>query len=381
MKKIFSLSLAVLLLAGLALSASALDAEEILQEYLLETKEVSPDTLHCREAYEQHLRHLDQKLLVLTWYDQEAELRGQIAWHQEEERIIEQDELYELLEAERQLAAEEWSRLQEEAGKISVGLYRQLTEMDDETEVAIILVPLFQLSSQLEDDLRALFAEYELDFPVEFQPGSWCYPVQRDGDLPVSDEGALPRDIEVDYGKPGQGEDCEPGNEGSGRLPYDAGAAGEDPAQPREPAEPAPMPMPEPDPWIEEFYSELEQLLARGFQESLAAITAYLDQIGAEYQVNENLVHVTLSVEEVNKVAKLDQVHQVLAQYAEADITPLTGRMPLNTGAEDRAEGGILATDLDETGKAAGSLWPWLVGAGLAIGSASLAVILIKKRQ
>lgn len=364
MKNLLILTVAILLLVGMVVPAAAMDTDEALMDYLVEylvdVKGLSADALEFRGPYGMELPHLGLNLVVLTWYNQQTQQRGQVAWHQEEQRVVDQDELAELMEAEAHLAAQEWSRLQQEAGKIDVGLYRRLLELDGADQLDVTLVPVLRLSEQLEQQLRELFAQYDLELPPEFLPRfSWSRTGGATYDLgdAATDKAVQPGRVEPSAAKPEdyQGDDSE-----QARI----------------------LPLPEPEPLPEEFFAQLEGLIAQGFQQALAAVSAHLDQLNADYEIHNNLVYATLTVNEIYGAAELDHVERVLPQYdVDVDTLPLTGRMPLRqSGAED-ADGLELAAAGDAVGGADSANRLRLgLAAGLIIGLAFVAVVLIKNK-
>lgn len=271
--------------------AAAEEVQPELIEFICETYAVSKDKLMVFESYEISLSYLDINLSIHTWVTES--IKGQVAWHQEEQRFIAEDELAQLVSQEQDLANQEFQQLQQQAGKMDVWLYQQVQAGKEDAVYEIYIYPVLDLTPSLEKQIRDLYAAYGLEAPPELDSGYMGYGGTVDS---VRSEPGGSGAVEPGF----PGEDCPPSpmpGEGTASIepiPADTvpipepiigadgtgAVGGDDPVSSIDDREVIP----------EEFYTALNQLYAQGFAQSLANLKAYLDTLNIKYREEMNVI-------------------------------------------------------------------------------------------
>ena len=293
--------------AGVPAAAEKVQPELI--EFICETYAVSKDKLMVFESYEITMSYLDINLTIRTWAADS--LNGQVAWHQEEQRFIAEDELAQLFFQEQDLANQEYQQLQQQAGKMDVWLYQQVQAGKEAAVYEIYIFPFFNLTPGLEKQIRDLYTQYGLEAPPELDTGFPGYTGSVDSGR-------------SEPGSPGAVEPGFPGEDSPPSPMPGEGTASKEPI----PADTVPIPEPiigadgtgvvggddpvssidEREVIPEEFYTALGQLYAQGFAQSLANLKAYLDSLGIEYR------------EEMHVISAIATAAQILDLRHRADV-------------------------------------------------------------
>lgn len=380
MKKLTVLLICLLLAVPVGAGAEADWAW--LEEHLAETYGLEAGEYQVAEVF---TMELDGKAVAIaTWFtDAPDNHKGQVGWIEAEQRVVPADELAAMLEQHRLEEQQRWEELLKHAGNMDAWLYGQLVEMDPAEKVEIYILPRFELTPQLEEEIRALYREYGMEPPQDLE--GWISPDRpissepgiRDGDAqsvpPRSADGQSEPGHPGSDGGGGAGED---GYEGQGNTSTPPGYGGDDPGDDaREPedidwegAEPVPMPMPEPV--DEEFYTELARLYARGFEAAGKKIEAELRAQGIDFSTDGYGFLATATAK------------QALGLRNHADIAWIGWPVTLDDTAEILpaflADARQAAAENAEPAAASGSV-PWLLVGGLGAAMAALLWFVIKK--
>lgn len=292
-----------------------------LIDFICETYAVSKDILMVFESYEMTMSYLDINLTIHTWVADS--LKGQVAWHQEEQRFIAEDELAQLFFQEQDLASQEFRQLQQQAGKMDVWLYQQVQAGKEDAVFEIYIYPVLDLTPSLEKQIRDLYAEYGLEAPPELDIGYVGY-----AGTVGSGQSEPPSPGVSEPGFPG--EDCPPPP-----LPDE----GTDSIEPI-PADTVPVPGTtigsgetgtiggddsvssiDPRPVVpEEFYTALSVLYAQGFAQSLTSLKAYLDNFKIEYREEMNIIYATATAAQILDLRHLADVQWIASSAIAEDL-------------------------------------------------------------
>lgn len=294
---------------------------------------------------------------------------------------------YEIAPApEIDLNGQEFSELQELAGKMDVWLYQQVEAGKEDEVYDIYIFPVFDLTPSLEKQIRDLYTQYGLEAPPELDTGFT-------GNTGTVDSG------QSEPGSPGA---AEPGFPGEGGAPASPPGEGTDSAEPI-PADTVPVPEPiggtgetsvvhgddpvsstDERPVVpEEFYDALSQLHAQGFARSLASLSAHLDSLGIKYREEMNVISAAATAAEILELRHRSDVlwitGAVIAEDWAADcpingVDNADGREP--TLYRGESEGEVKALH------APGSNLTWVyAGGALGLAALGLGIFFITRRK
>ena len=401
MRKLLACVFVCLLLLALATPAGA--QNDNLAQYISQQYDIPQKDLTIAERYDLYIISQDLDISVATWYGPEAELsRGMVGYAAAIDRYYTDQELSELLMEDRKIRQQEYEQLREQAGKFDVSLYQLLLDSADDQVHEVYILPAYQLTSEIQDQIRDLYREYDMEAPKDLQ-GQWgrVLPTEPqpsdggagwdgidfdDGDTSVSPippdytgepteiAQATPRDPDL----PAQAPAIDPSSN-QDSTPQDTPAIDPAPDQDvpvRDTPTIDPAPATNQPPW--EFYTTLKQLHHQGYQEALTSLCAYLDSISVEYQVQDMTVTASVTTAQAWELDRPD-VQMIGSQvYAEPDIVPLSTDdirglgndldIPARTG---EAEVTSLTNDPGNS--------PWLWGGGL-VGLLALGLFLVIKK-
>lgn len=378
MKKFSACLFIVLLLMALAVPVAADDLKADLVQFITETNELKPDEFTIGELQRIELEHLDLNLISMSWFSDQH--RGQVALVVETQEFLTDAELWTLMNENWEMQVQEQVKLQQQAGKMDVWLYQRLVDGKANDVVEIYITPVFRLSEELEAQIRALYAEYDLEAPQDL--GIWGQ----------SSDGY----VGVDFGETSQS--GEQGRAIGGYIPSDSGRDEPTPGKNIiEPSPPTTTPLPAdraPDyvdgdtpvgdkyrPELEEFYAQLAELYAQGAQESIAVLTAHLDSLGAEYEVSDTGILATvtaakaLELREHQDIAWISNISDVGVDLAPM---PIVGTADGREPAMGNRQGEMADTQFTAMPEGS-SRKPWVWGVGI-IGLIGAATLLIVRR-
>lgn len=385
MKKVLAGVFAVLLLLNItAVPVGADDIQTELVNFICQEYNFQSDDLIEAEYYQVYLEYTDLNLSILHWLTQgEDYCKGMAAWVAETGEYLADDGVYALMEAERLLAAKEYQRLQEQAGKMDISLYKQIQE-NPQAEYQVYITPVYKISDNLNEEIQALYEEYGLEAPEDIGnhgrvPG---YTKEGQGQSGSSSGGALPPDLPQTTP---QESAIEPVPQ---TTPFQEPAI--DPALPRDLATPTDLDKPvasdcEPaadfyQPYPEEFYSALNTLYNQGYAEATSNLSQYLDGIGAQYQVNPGYIVATLTAAQIQAIQGRPEVQWVSSYMAEQVGVDLAA--PAFTAQNDDGSrlNSALGTNEAAGESSQGKTRPMVILLGGFLGLSALAIFLIIKR-
>ena len=385
MRKIFASVFVLMLLFTAAIPAGASDIQSGLVDFISEIHDLDREDFKVAELYEVELENLGLSLSVLTWHTER--IRGQVAQVTETGEYLADEELMALMNQERELWAAEYARLQQEAGKMDPWLYQYITDGLADEPFEIIITPIFQLTPELETQIRELYKQYGFDAPQDFQ-----------GQVSPGFRG-------VDQGSSSSGDD----GAGTGsadpmpdkRLPLPV----TDPAEPGVPGtilptspttpgaeigkhEPADLPVSSEDapdwdgatpgrdiyqPYPVEFYTELNELYSQGYAKD--NIAAHLDSLGIEYRVEYGTIIASVTVQQALDLRDHQDINWI-GSYSDGGDYHILPLADLAAGHEAApGEARLAATDdRDES-----STKPW-IWTGAAFGLLAAGIFFIVKK-
>lgn len=368
MRKLFALLFTVLLLFTVtAVPAAATDIQAELVDFICTRYDLEPEDFEVAETCEVHLENLDLNVTLLTWVTQGTEHRkGQVGWVKETGEFFDGDEVMELMESERREAALEYEKLQNLAGKMDVSLYKSLTEMAPDEKVEIIIVPAYQMTAELEKQIKDLYDQYDLTPPeTPWDPQRRVGSAESGGGQSGSVDGRMPADTGQDLAEPAFPGTLTP-------LPAPDLPAGDIPDVPSD--DPAPDIY---DPYPQEFTEALNALYFKAYEQSTAILVAYLDDLGADYEVVPGRITAKVTAEQALDMRDLDDLQWIGSQeyWAVEDLAPgfPDGREPAIDNDLARTAGESVA-NVQQPGKGS---WLW---AGGLMAVMALGVFLILKK-
>jgi hypothetical protein len=339
MRKLISLLLASLLLAGMAAAVLGSGYRETAMDYLTEKYGVPSERI---ELYEGGITDLEftaesfwlaryiivpegksaqgfsEGRLPLPAPDQPADnaaqtrpeilpmpidvgdirndgyIYGVVYIHIKTGEILEQGQMDSYYAAERRLAEQEWERLRREAGKLDVSLYRKLLGLSATDIVNVWIQPTPVETADLNEQFAALKEKYP-DHTTGMKLSEilfYGYAIDlRGGGVSSPDAG-----VSSSYAVPDMAEPT---------LPLEKPGA-----------EIRPMPMPNDDYWQEynAMWEELEQIRQQAVIPSLEIIKDYLNGIGVAFNDNGSLVAAGLTVSQIHEIAELPAVSTVFEE-------------------------------------------------------------------
>lgn len=392
MRKLIAKACLLLLLSMVLIQpALAQSKRSQLEDFVCSHYGLQPQEVVWAEFYEVHLEHIDLHFSLLHWFTQGPEYRkGMVAWVEETDEYLADGQVAALMEEERLKMTEEYRRLQAEAGKMEIDLYKELLQGNPEAEYEIYILPLYQFSQELQEQIEELYREYGLEPRQDFLS-------RPDGiDGSGSCEPAVPPQEPGSAGSGSGIDSCQPATAPTPPLPAPAPDTIDpvDPvddrvAPPDEPVssdgQPREIYLPYP---ADEFYAALEHLRQQGYAQALSSLTEYLDSIGAAYTVEGYLITATLPAAEIQNLARREDVQWVGSLYrwdAEIDLplapAPAFDDAEIATDStagrqgEAPSEGEFLAAD--STAPARDNTWFW--AGGTLVVFLILGAILFKK--
>lgn len=372
----------LLLLFSAAVPAGAEDVKEGLKNFILTANNLGEVELLEAEYAEFNLENLGLHVTVLMWVTNEEDYRkGQAGYVVERNEYLADDALNALLEEERNLAQAEYQELQNLAGKMDVSLYKQLQESSADAVFEVYIFPVYRLTAELEQQITYLYKEYEIELPEDVDYG---------------------RDTGGFQGVDGGGTS---GSPGSVEPAYPVGIPEETP-----PSDPIPEPVPDPAPedqnpaagpcviadpdapvsssdeiksqYPNEFYTALNELYAKGYDEAVASLTAYLDENAIPYRVEPSHVIVTVTPAQAMALRDREDVAWIGSyEYIAVEDMAVPPTEPGSYGQEPALDADLIRT----TGKAESAEnntsngFPW-IWAGSVVGLVALGAFLILRK-
>lgn len=348
----------------------AQDHQSQLKDFVGTHYDLQPEDIIGAEFYQLHLEHSGHHLSILHWLTEGPE-KGIVAWVQETDEFLADDQVVTIMEEERMQVAREYQELQAEAGKIDVGLYKELLQGSPQDEHQIYILPAFHLDEDLIRQIDDLYQEYGLEPPQNSDPDQTPGIPRNSGSTSGGTEPAAPPQTvplpnpTPDPVQPADGAATHPDSPASREIPQ----------------------SPAYHPYPDEFTIALDHLYQQGFALALSSLTEYLDGIAADYTLDNNQVVATLTTTDIQELAKREDVQWVGSFSHRGEVVqdlPLTP--PVNawdrqtdltserqSSAQD--DGESFAADSDNL---AGTS-PWLWGGGILLGFLILGGIWFKK--
>lgn len=365
MRKLIATWVILVLLTLLVSPAVAQDRQSQLEDFVSTHYDLHPQEVVGAEFYQLLLEHSGLHLSILHWLTEGPE-KGIVAWVQETDEFLADDQVVILMEEERIQVAREYQELQAEAGNMEVDLYKTLLQGSPEDEYEIYILPTFHLDEKLTKQISDLYQEYGLEPPQDSErtPSN----PRDDGTTSGGTEPAAPPQTvplpnpTPDPVRPADGAATHPDSPTSSEI-------SQSPAY---------------HPYPDEFITALDQLYQQGFAPALARLTEYLDGICADYSLDNTLLVATLAAADIQELAKREDVQWIgnFNHWGVTEDLPLTppvntwdGQTDLTSARQDTAqEGEFFVAD-----SAAPAKTPWLLGGGALLAFLILGIIWIKK--
>ncbi len=407
MKKLLIALVCFLIVFAPVVAAAQPDAQT-LEEYIQDEYGLEAGEYELGEPWILEFDGLTYYVYYIYGATREDYFKGDIVWVEEEERFVGWEEFSLVMEDYYEYQRQYWEELQQQAGKMDVWLYSQLLEMNSSEEVEIYILPRFELTPELEREIRDLFRKYDLDPPEGLRwwaPGIIVSPEpvgsrepatavppgtsggQDDGDSsdgvedpddPVSDdpddEEGKP-DSENGYEGEGDGQSGDQGTDSDGQDVDSAPGDGDEESDPYTGDEDGYDGDGDWDVWIdpvdEEFYTELAHLYAKGFEASRKRLETALKAAGAEYSFDGMGFIVTTTAKFALDLRDNEDVEWISGLfYAYATDDSMESMPPVIAGLRSAA------LDLESPSQ---SGTPWFLIGGLGLVMAGLAWLVIKK--
>lgn len=364
MRKLFASAFAIVLVLTAAIAP--VGAEQVdLTDFICQTYGFNTGDFIVADSYEVNLEYLGLRLTVQTWLTEGPEYRkGQVGWVAETNEYLVDDELNNLFSQERELVVKEYQELQKLAGKMDVSLYKALTSGASDELHEIWITPVHRLISDLEDQIRALYQQFNLEPPKDISEGYGRTP-------------AIPEDGGA--GSSGSEGSIDPAPPQLTPLPSPLPAYDYDTVAPYDPDAPVSN---ETDrdiyqPYPEEFIIALNAIYAQAYADSIATLTAHLDQLGISYETGPGHVVATVTATQALDLRDREDVEWIGGYYKwiEEDFAPTMGDAAFL--ANDDKNIARAAGDLTEAAPVNNGSWVW---AGGLVGFMALGVFLILKK-
>ncbi len=406
MKKLLSV-LVCLLIVFAPVVVGAQPDDESLEEYIREVYGLEPGEYQLETPWVMEMDGLSYYIYYIYAERSEDYSKGDIVWLEQEQRFLDGEEFQLVMEDYYERQQKYWEEMQRQAGKMDAWLYSQLLEMDRDEEVEIYILSHFELTSELEQEIRELFLKYDLDPPEDLRwwaPGVTSSSREPAGAVPPGEpEGQDGQDGTDSYEDPDTGDSDE--NDGDGQSDSEDGYEGDSDsdgqgqdsddgtADAEEPDDDGDFDDDQTDPytgdpgdedgrdgdgdwdvWVdpvdEEFYNELARLYAKGFDASRQRLEASLKAAGAEYSFDGMGFMVTTTAGfalDLRDNEDVDWIGGLFYAYADDSRESMPAVV---TGLRDAAYNLQLPSGFET---------PWFLIGGFGLVMAGLVYLVIKK--